>query len=332
MKSILLAVVALVTAVAVDAHAQVRHVPPAAAEAGKPLELVVKAPPSTAPLVLHLRARGETAFSSLELVRRDGAWVAIVPATTVVPPALEYYLTAGDAVVFATVEWPHGLVVEVPAEDARRTRDQVRYHGHRSRIHALVDWIDFGDPPPGSGPVLTDRYYRIDADFAYRLWAYPLEEIRVGYTRLIGETAGIAAGFKLAGWFELGLAPVEGVHLDGRLIVMANQSGFAAGVRGEARLGDRDASHVALGAEYLDGVGATGFFRLGWGTVPRLPMSATVEISNLPSPDRETGVRLYYEVSFEVVDGLRIGLRAGYAARNQAINGFTGGAGATVEF
>jgi hypothetical protein len=139
------------------------------------------------------------------------------------------------------------------------------------------------------------------------------------------------AGVK-AGWFELGLAAVEGVRLDARMIAMATAQGFAVGGRGEARLGAREASHVAIGAEYLADVGSNGFFRLGWGTVPKLPMSATVEITNLPADHRDTGVRLYYDVGIEASPGFRLGVRVGYAARNQSVAGFTGGAGAAVEF
>ena len=140
------------------------------------------------------------------------------------------------------------------------------------------------------------------------------------------------AGFKVAGWFELGLAAIEGVRVDARMMVMATQNGFGVGGRGEARLGDRDASHVAVGVEYLADVGTAGYFRLGWGTVPKTPMSATVEITNLPDSERETGVRLYYDIARELGSGLRLGVRVGYAARNQSVAGFTGGGGLTVDF
>jgi hypothetical protein len=116
------------------------------------------------------------------------------------------------------------------------------------------------------------------------------------------------------------------------MIVMAAQDSVAFGGRGEARLGARDANHVALGLEYLASVGADGYFRLGWGTVPRLPMAATVEITNLPASNDDVAVRLYYDIGYEVYHGVRLNLRAGYAARSQSHAGFTGGGGASVEF
>jgi hypothetical protein len=328
------------------ASAQVRHVPPAGAEAGKQVELVAEAPAATPTLVAHVRSRGAPEFTKIELVRKDDAsWVAVVPAAVVVAPGLDYYVTAGEQVVFASPEWPHTMPVNAAPDTERRTRDQIRTFNRRSRVHAMGEWVEYGTKTLGTTE-LVDRYYRFDADFAYRLWTYPLEEIRVGYTRLLGETrvqgtdqmcptsdpCTARAGYKVAGWFELGLAAVEGIRLDARMAVMATQDGFAVGGRGEARLGDREASHVALGVEYLADVGTNGFFRLGWGTVPKLPMSATVEITNLPASHSDTGVRLYYDIAREVAAGVRLGLRVGYAARNQSVAGFTGGAGATVEF
>ncbi|HUS30594.1 MAG TPA: hypothetical protein VMZ53_18925 [Kofleriaceae bacterium] len=320
------------------ASAQVRHVPPADVEAGKDLELLAQASSSTATLVLHVRARGTQPFSTIELVRKNAAaWVAVVPAISVLPPGLDYYITAGDAPVFATPEWPHTIEVHATANEERRGRDVLRSANRRSRVGVMGEWVEFGN----RAMTTADHYYRLDADFSYRLWSYPLEEIRVGYTRLLGTTAAdptctdancTDAGFKVGGWFELGLAPVEGIRFDGRMAFMATQDGFRVGGRGEARLGDRSASHVAVGVEYLAAVGTNGFFRLGWGTVPRVPMSATVEVTNLPASHRETGVRLYYDIGTDVRPGLRLGVRVGYAARNQSVAGFTGGAGATVEF
>jgi hypothetical protein len=321
------------------AQAQVRHVPPGEAEAGKPLELVALAATGTPMLVAHVRSKGG-AWTTVELVRKDDAsWVAVVPATSIVPPGVDYYITAGDQLVFASPEWPHSLLVSVPADDERRARDTITARGRRSKVQAMGEWVDYGKTRG-----LADHYYRFDTDFAYRLWTYPLEEIRVGYTRLLGETLQPSrmcpttepcsgdAGFKVAGWFELGLAAVEGVRFDARMMVMATQDGFGVGGRGEARLGAREASHVAVGVEYLADVGTSGFFRLGWGTIRSWPMSATVEVTNLPAQDTDVGVRLYYDVSREVAGGVRVGARVGYAARNQSVAGITGGLGAAVEF
>lgn len=340
----LVAAISTIAAGAAPAEAAaIRHVPPADVTAGEALELVAEAPSSTPTLTLHYREAGATTpFTTIELVRRDErTWVAVVPAVAVLPPGLDYYFAAGGEAVFASAAWPHTMPVVAPPDDERRSRDMVRAAGRRSRIHTQFEWVNYGTRTVG-GTKLTDSYYRVDADFTYRLWAYPLEELRGGYTRLLGETESMScsgappctdeAGFKVAGWFGVGLAVAEGFRLDGDVIVMATQTGFQPGGRGEARLGDREASHIALGVEHLADVGTRGFFRLGWGTVPRFPMAATVEITNAPAEDRDAGVRLYYDLSHALPNGFRIGVRAGYAARNQEVAGFTGGAAASVDF
>lgn len=320
----------------------VRHVAPPDAVAGTQVELVAEANAAAPQLVAHVRTAGTTSFTSIELVRRDDAhWVAVVPAVAVVPPGLEYYMTSGDAAVFASPEWPHAVEVHLDADDARKSRDLSRSHARRSQIQVDADWVDFGARTVG-GTKLADNYYRVDAAFAYRLWAYPLEEIRVGYTRLIGDTESMAcsganpctadAGFKVGGWFELGLAPLEGIRLDARMMVVAAKNGFGVGGRGELRFGDREGSHVALGVEGIQYVGGSGYFRLGWGTVPKFPMTATVEVTDLPATARPTGVRLYYDVAHEVAAGLRIGGRIGYAAREEQVAGITGGLNVTADF
>ena len=57
-----------------------------------------------------------------------------------------------------------------------------------------------------------------------------------------------------------------------------------------------------------------------------------VLITNMPAAYRDTGVRLYYDIAYEIVSGVRVGVRAGYAARIQSVAGFTGGGSASVEF
>ena len=343
MKSIVIAVV-LLGAASAPAAVVVRHVPPAAATAAQPVEIVADAPATSPVLRVHYRTAGTTTFAAAELVKSgETRWVVKVPGSAVAAPSFEYYLAAGDEPVFASPAWPHTTPVTVAEAAERRQRDLVRFKNRRSHLRASGEWIDYGTRTQ-NGVELVDRYYRLDADFAYRLWAYPLEEIKIGYTRLLGDTQAeqimcvgldpctIDTGFKVAGWFEVGLAPIEGIRLDARAAFMATAEGAALGGRLEARLGVLEGNHVAAGVEHLADVGTAGFFRLGWGTVPALPMTATVEITNMPLDTRATGVRLIYDVARELGNGIRIGARVGYAARTQQVAGFTGGGNVTVDF
>ena len=316
-----------------------RHVPPGDATTNAPLELVVEAPPSTPALTAHYRVAGTQAFTTQELVRRDdGHWVAVVPATAIAEPAIEYYIDAGGQPVFASEQWPHATPVKAAPELARRERDEIRAEHHRYRVMVDGEYVDFGQRTFGDMK-LPDNYYRLNAGVAYRLWAYPIEQIEIGYTRLLGNTldsdgmnpANPGPGYKVSGWFGVGLAVVEGVRFDGRVMALATKE-FALGASGELLFGVREASHIAVGAEYLADTGSNGYFRLGWGTVPGVPMAATVEITNMPASYRNMGVRLFYDVAHDIGAGLRVGVRVGYAARDQSIAGFTSGAAASWDF
>lgn len=336
--------IALIVALpATHARAEsVRHIAPAEAEAGVAIELVAEAPAATPQLIAHVRRSGSEPFAAIELVRRGtDTWIAVIPAPQVVAPGVEYYIDAGREAVFATPEWPHRIAVRIAKDDSRRQRDEARSNYRRSRIAAIGEWVDFGTHAR-NGVDLADRYYRIDADFTYRLWAYPIETLRVGYTRLIGDadstTCGPApctdqAGFKVGGWFEVGMGIVEGLHADGRATVMATREGFGAGARGELRVGERDTNHVALGGEYLQHVGSSGWIRLAFTSLPRLPMAMTVEATRLPATDAvPTGIRLYYDLAHELIPGVRVGARLGYAARVQQIGGVNLGLGLSADF
>lgn len=344
----------------------VRHLPPAETTAGEELVLAADlARASERALVVRYRPLGATSWSELAFARAgDRTWEAHIPAADVVPPGLEYFLvttapasTAGAAgAASADVDEvgsaiaPLVVAVEDSPRALRRARDLARAHGHLWRVRVAGELVDYGGRRDG-GVEVPDHYYRVDADVSYRLLAYPLEEIRFGYTRLEGTVPNapralppvcqsqpdgadcrFSAGYKVGGWFELGLAPVEGVRLDVRGLFMANQEGAAFGGRGELRVGVADGNHLALGVEYQEQVGTTGYFRLGWLARPRLPMAATVEVTDLPASVRSAGVRMVYDVFYPLPSGLRLGARAGYAARDQLIGGATGGLSASYDF
>lgn len=340
----------------------VAHVPPGEAEAGAPVELSATITAAGERSVhLYYRAAGAAAWSQTTFARTTGdRWVASIPAEAVVPPGVEYYLAStpvgadggAPADEFASASWPHPIAVRASASERRRQRDLVRVGGRRSRAHAAFEWVDFGSRENQAGASVLDRYYRIDLDFAYRLLAYPLEEIRFGYTRLEGHVPNserrvpstctpeteedpacqVAAGFKVGGWFELGLGVAEGVRFDARGMFTANQESFALGARAELRAGIADGNHLAVAVEYMADVGTIGSFRLGWATVPKVPMAMTVEITDLPSSIRATGVRLLYDAYYPLPTGLRLGARLGYAARDQIIGGPSAGLSASYDF
>ena len=346
-------IIVVMLAAAAPARAEsVRHLPPAEATAGAPIEIVAEVERAwDATLILHYRPVAAGAWSTASFKRtEEDAWAAVVPGDAVAWPGVEYYIDSvapgeGATVTpeFASAAAPHTVRIVRTKHEHRRERDLARVDRRRSRIHVAGEYVDYGRREG-----LRDAYYRIDADFAYRLLAYPLEQIRFGYARMLGDVPNSEleapeapacepecekhVGFKVGGWFELRLGVGDGVDLDARAMVLASDVGFGVGGRGELRFGVEDGNHVAVAVEAIQDIGTTTGFRLGWATVPRLPMAATVEVTDMPSEIRATGVRFVYDVALPVTEGTRIGGRIGYQARDADIGGLSGGANLTMDF
>ncbi len=297
---------------------------------------------------------------------------ASVPAAFVQPPGIEYFVVAKASEhsgqqtngqssaagneppvhipVFASAEHPHRLQIFANKRVSKRQQYLAGFSGRIAQVRMAAEYVDYGDRQ--SGPwSLRDRYYRIDADVGYRLSRLPLASLRFGYTHLSGDTprgrrepesdcreitrpaeCQIPADIKGGGWFELGFVLLEGLELDIRGMVLATQEGFNVGGRSELRIGRHRDTHVALGAENIADVGSAAFIRLGWDTVPRFPMAATVEVTNFPSTDRAAAVRLVYDIRTLIAKGFRIGARIGYQARDQQIGGATLGFNSSLDF
>lgn len=335
---------------------RVRHVPPAEAPPSAPLTLSTAIDRAwESELAVRFRLFGTTAWQTAEFTRKtEDTYVATIPATSVQPPGVEYFIVSvsgsGETAHFASPSQPHRVNVYRDPVELRQMRQLQRHNGHRAQARVLAEYVDYGTREI-AGKELADNYYRVDADVGYRVLRFPLKSLRFGYTHLIGTTprssrgddgscmpsntveeCTLEAGLKGGGWFELGFLIGEGVEIDTRGMVMATQEGFGVGGRGEVRIGDSLGSHFAFGGEAVNDVGFSGYVRLAWNTVPMLPMAATVEVNNFPAPSRATAVRLIYDISRAFQNGLRVGGRIGYQARDQAIGGVTVGTHATFDF
>lgn len=336
----------------------VRHVPVAEAEAGRALTVPARVERGfESTVTLHFRPVRSAGWRTAEFQRQGDEWVAVIPAGQMRPPGVDYYIVAAgpdgrQAAAFASEAMPHRIVVRKSAGDLRRERELSRAEQRRSRFAASGEWVDFGArtyEKDGAMREMADRYYRIDGSYTYLLLAYPLKAFRIGGFRLLGTSPLVArddgaqcpgtlddcdveAGFKVGGYAELRFALAEGVEVDTRGTFMATKEGFNVGGRGELRFGVEDGSHVALGAELLADVGSSAFFRLGWDTVPELPMTATVEVLDYPADVRAAGVRLVYGIAHPFPGGLRLGARVSYQARDELVGGAGGGLNASMDF
>ncbi len=335
---------------------RVVHLAPVQTPTGEALEVVARVSSGwRANLELRFRPLGQASWSRVPFERRSGEdYAAIIAAEDVSAPGLEYFIVSsreraeGETNHFASADDPHPVAVLEDDSVALTRRELGRYNDRRAQLRVSSEYVDFGkrrfEFADGDSVLVPDRYYRLDADFTYRLFRFPLRAFRLGFTQMLGKTpvrdaaclpgntCVESAGFRAGGWAELRwrLSPI--VDLDTRVLIQATPDGFGIGGRGELRIGDETATHFSIGSEAIAEVGSSFFVRLGWNTVPRFPMAATVELTDYPSSRRDHGVRLVYDVATELGLGIRMGVRGGYQARDQNIGGVSAGLNATVDF
>lgn len=353
---------------AADGTAVVYHVPLAEASAGDTIAIEARIGGAfREELELRVRGGADGSWQAFPFQRTDdGGYRAVVPGEAVQPPGFTYYIVGraaqGEVLHFANAENPHRVRVSLDEEVELRERELERSHHRRYQARVATEYVDFGrrtivDLATGQEHSVPDSYYRIDGEFGYRVLRYPLRALRFGYVRLLGTTPATArgdgvcptpedgeicrveAGFRAGGWAELRWRLTEILSADTRILFLATPSSVGLGARGELRFGDAMGSHFALGFEGISEVGSNTFVRLAWATVPKIPMAATVELTDYPSSHRDTGVRLLYDIGYDhTVDlgdhtaGIRFGARVGYQARDQGIGGMTGGLNVTLDF
>jgi len=352
-----------------DGPPRLRHVPASETDAGEPLRIqaVVDDAWKLQALDLHWRRPGGSWAVVPFGKAADGSWVAIVEGREVVPPRLEYFITSqeagGPAVErFASAGAPHPVLV-IPSDEEVRRQDRLLHHrGHRSRARLSGEWVSFG--PHGhldGGASYPDRYYRLEAEYLYRILTF-VSYVRFGVVRLRGTvpppeafTAGVSTspardtGMDY-GYAEISLAPADVVGLQGRLLLGADDLGFASGAGASLRIGEAARAHLEVGGQVIQRIGYDAFVRFAWDTVPRWPMSLTLHVTDQPAatlkpgvpptaPDSQrtdkgapAGVRAVWEVGYEISPQLTAVLQAGYQARASTAGGPTLGAGLSVEW
>jgi hypothetical protein len=330
---------------------EVRHVPLAQVSAGTPFVLKAEVAPAwrLGALVAHYRSAGETAFreKAFEL-SADGSYAAVLPVAQDQRAPVEYFLTARDTegvetVRFASPEAPHPVLIEVDQYALDREALIEVYGKRRSRVSAYTEYVNYGSRRLEDGRY-EDRYYRVEADYLYRLFtqvgSLRIDSIRIGVGHLRGRTLpygvpppadggprpalrpGLDYGFSEV---DVGFSPYFGLGM--RLVLGGNATGFSAGFGGRVRIGRPAGARVEIEGETTAGLGGSGTIRLAWDTVPRFPMSAAVQVTNVPSGP--AGVRLLYSAGYQFSDSFTLGAQVGYQARESVGGGATLGLAAS---
>jgi hypothetical protein len=335
------------------------HVPPSSANADEPLEVTATVGEAWQVRTVELVYRRLDRDGWMRVPFRQvstGDFVAVVPASDVAAPAIEYYVESLDRENrtrrhFASPEQPHRVEVVGLTGDQEEALEEERFGG-RHRFAARSDWSSFGDRswrawvpdpenyPPEQVQQRTDDYVEFHADYTYRILGI-VQAIHFGFGVLRGHApaldyrAGLSPGDpdwvspderKLGynyGWTGITFQfhRYFGAGLD--IYLGATQLGFDGGGGGFLRIGNTAETHFDVGIDYVSNVGYRTWATFMWDTVPYVPMSLTAEFTDWPNPGdgNGDGVRLWYQAEAHVWQGLILEGRVGYAARHGSNTG-----------
>jgi hypothetical protein len=264
--------------------------------------------------------------------QRDGAgFVARIAPANVRGDGITYWVverdTAGtERAVFASSQAPQPLQVFASSDAAREARLLRLAGGRRSRATLRAERVDMGsfkvnDPRVPEGR--RDAYYHLEGQYAYRFFRTIEErEVGIGYLdgrlldpdRLARERVQLGYGrtaisFALGDWFRVRPGLVLGV----------SRVGFEAGGDLALSVGDRDGTEFSLYGGYVSRMGGHGGARLGWSTVPHVPMGARVEVTNFPNAE-DVGVRLLFDIGYQW-NAVLVRFIGGYRGRTSLAGG-----------
>lgn len=332
-----------------EAEPRVSHVPIAWAAADEPLEMSVEVKQAhlLARITLHYRRSGETAFHDLAFARAAEGYAVTVPAADLAPGAMEYYIgshtvaapSAPERLHFASPTAPHPFLVVGDEETRWRKELLAAELGNRSRFRLRGELAHFGVRTLADGSSINDYYWRTEGDFTYRFLGF-IYSIRLGAGVLRGETylidynkdknrvdkVGLTYGFA-----EVRFRVHRLVRFDLSATLGAGPQNFDGGGGAQLIIGNDPGTSFAIGGDRITTVGGRGWLRLSWNTVPKLPMSLTLEATDLPSMNALSG-RVYFTATLRPSRHFSLDALVGYATRDNGVGGPTAGLAAAFEF
>lgn len=318
----------------------VGHSPAKRATAGEqmPLVFVLAEPERVASAYLHYRPRGARTYRSVLLVREHDIYLrGALPAEQVQTPGIDYFVEV------STPDGRTGLPIGTPrdpiAVDVAEPTilDRFASTPGRSFVKIAADYLSFSSLDTRDGAPL-DKLFTANVDFVYRLNS-PVESLGVGYGVYAGQggtSQMLPAGVdpeKAA--FHYGYADMEvggrteGVHVSGgaQIIAGVGKEGFGMGFEGRLRIGDRDATNLAIIGRTIDQVGFLSDIRFGARPTKSVLLGISVGATDQPTNSGEVAVKLGTELEVIAINNVSIILRGSWQGRSTAHGGLGGGGG-----
>ena len=327
------------------AEVRIQHLPVHSVTADE-VELVfhVRHPERLGRLLVRHRPLGEGGGGVREVnVRRTGrGWVALIDTADVAWPGFVYWAIERrgetERPVFASAEAPHPVHVMEPEGLAYERRALRRRDGRRSRARLRGDYVQLGTraviDSMGDRQELSEHYYLLEASYSYSFFS-EVDEIQLALGRMRGNVVHLGSSVDERG-IDYGRAAITWRALDllrfrTGVLFGFSQSGFEVGASGYVIIGQPEGTSLTFGGEGITTLGGTGKVRLGWATLPRIPMGATVEVTTYPAGE-DAGVRLLYDVAYELYPGAYARIEGGYRGWNSTTGGLSLGGELALAF
>jgi hypothetical protein len=224
--------------------------------------------------------------------------------------------------VFASEGDPQPVVVIEPRRVRLEREALAQREGRRNTFHLGGEVVQLG---PGDG-----YYLRATASYAHHfLTALETIEVGVGVTRAMVDgpnDPGVDYGRA-----DLTLRLHSRLRLRLALALGFSETGFTLGGGGYALFGSPFRTQVELGGEYLADVGYVAKVRLGFNTLPRFPLGATIEVTNFPL-DGDANVRLLLDGAYRFAPDTYVKLTVGYRGQQATRGGVSVGLTAGYSF
>ena len=280
-----------------------------------------------------------------EAARHPGAWAATVAAIDLPTPGIAYWVVArtasGEEPVFASPSAPHPAHLDEPNQVTYERAALERHGGRRSRAAVSGEYVQLGTravvESDGTRRNLDEHYYSVEASYSHSFFLV-VDEIRFALGRLRGNVVDtdMPAGPQDERGLDYGTATIvwkahAWVRFRTGVLFGFSHRGFEVGGAGDVVVGDHEGTSLTFGAEGVTTLGVTGRARLGWLTVPKLPMGATVEVTNWPVGD-EAGLRLLFDAAYQLYPGAHLRVEAGYRGWNSTTGGVSLGGELALSF
>lgn len=326
------------------------HHPPATAAANKPLVLTFSVAPASqlATALVRFRSLGTVAWRDAPIrLSSTGSYEAAIPAEVMDDPGVEYLVLSTDvsgtvASQFASAEAPHPVLVRGDRARIRERETLAELGGLRSEFTLGGAYVDYRVAGPSAGTAADTGPRFSDYQVRYRYWSLRgVEHIEVGVGRLDGWAAssdrsyvtppGVHTGFQ-RGWTQVGWRTHDNIGLAGRLVLGADELGFRLGFAGVLRIGPPRGTRFELDFGNTAGVGWHLLSSLHLTTLPRMPLTFEVLLTDGPNQSLSAGEMTRLKLGWQATSHLTLTAMASYQALSGPDHGLGGGGEAMWRF